>query len=102
MEGTLTALPPPPPNAAAAWRHGRITRLIGEIALLLAADAAPARLAARIVILRELANDTLGQSHAPELTVDQLRRLRTTKNGESRAALRRSRSRWRLPGRPAK
>jgi hypothetical protein len=42
------------------------------------ADAAQARLAAQIVVLGELADDTFGRSHAPELTVEQLCRLRKT------------------------
>ena len=50
LEATLAALPPPPPDAPATWRHARLTRLVQEIATLMPATAAQARLAAQILV----------------------------------------------------
>ena len=75
LEGTFTALPPLPPDAPAAWRHARITRLIGEITALLPADAAQARLAAQIIVVRELADTLTNRAHTPEVTIEQMCRL---------------------------
>ena len=76
LAGTLRALAPPPADATTAWRHARIARLVQEIGGLMPADAPQARIAADIVIVREAADDTFARSFAPELTVEQLCRLR--------------------------
>ena len=78
LEGTFAALPPPPQDASATWRHARITRLVGEIAAFLPADAAQARLGAQIVVVRELADALTNRAYAPEVTVEQMCRLSRT------------------------
>ena len=78
LAGTLRALAPPPADATTAWRHARLARLVQEIGGLMPADAPQARIAADIVIVREAADDTFARSFAPELTVEQLCRLRRT------------------------
>ncbi len=76
LEATLHALPPPPAGATAAWRQARIARLVQEIAGQMPTDAAQARVASEIVILREMAVDTLSRSNAPGPTVEQVCQLR--------------------------
>jgi hypothetical protein len=78
IHGILAAIPPPPARASTAWRRTRISRIIEETAAFLPADAAQGRLSAQILILRDVADDTMGRSHAPELTVDQMCRVRRT------------------------
>ena len=78
LASIFTAIPPPPPDATTAWRHARIARLIAETTALLPADAAQGRLAAQIIILREVADDTMRRSNAPAPTVAELCRLRRT------------------------
>ena len=78
LAATLAALPPPPHDASPAWRQARVKRLIGEIAAFLPADAGQARLASHILIMSELAGTVATQSYAPEVTVDQMCRLRST------------------------
>jgi hypothetical protein len=75
LEATLTALPPPPPDAPAAWRQARITRLMQEISTLMPANAAQARLASEILIVRELADAIAARAYAPDLTVPQMCRV---------------------------
>jgi len=75
MNGTFAALPPPPLDAPAGWRHERITRLIGEIVAFRPADAAQARLAAQILIARELADTLTRRVHALGATVEEMCRL---------------------------
>lgn len=75
LVATFAALPPPPPDATTAWRHARATRLIEEIARLLPADAAQARLAAQILTLREAADTLTARLHAPDATIEQMCRL---------------------------
>jgi hypothetical protein len=78
LKGTFRALPAPPADASTSWRHERIARLIGEITTLKPADASQARIAAQILIVREAMDDTFNKAYAPELTVEQLCRLRRT------------------------
>jgi hypothetical protein len=78
LEGTFAALPPPPRDAPPNWRHERITRLIGEIVAFLPAGAGQARLAAQILIARELADTVTTRAYAPDVTVEQMRRLSRT------------------------
>jgi len=78
LEATITALPPPPPDAPARWRLDRITRLVEEIVAFLPADAAQARIAAQILIMRERADALTTRSYAPDVTVDEMCRLSRT------------------------
>jgi hypothetical protein len=78
LEATLAALPPPPPGASAAWRQARITRLMQEISTLMPANAAQARLASEILIVRELADAIAARAYAPDLTVPQMCRVGRT------------------------
>jgi hypothetical protein len=75
LEATFAALPPPPPDASAAWRQARITRLMQEISTLMPANAAQARLAAEILIVREMADTVAARAYAPDLTVPQMCRV---------------------------
>ena len=75
LEATILALPPPPADAPTSWREARITRLVQEIAAYLPADAAQARLASQILIVRELADRLATRAYAPELTVAEMCRL---------------------------
>ncbi len=72
LEGTFAALPPPPPDASAAWRQARATRLIAEIATLMPATAGQARMAAQILVLREVADTLASQVYAPGATMEQM------------------------------
>jgi hypothetical protein len=75
LEATLAALPPPPPDAPALWRQARITRLQEELSTLMPANAAQARLASQILIVRELADAIARRAYAPELTGLQMCRV---------------------------
>jgi hypothetical protein len=86
LAGTFAALPPPPQDAPPTWRHERITRLIGEIVALLPADAAQARLATQILIVRELADAVTTRTYAPDVTVEQMCRLSRTSTELTRTA----------------
>jgi hypothetical protein len=78
LEGTFAALPLPPPDASTSWRQAHITRLVEEITALMPADAAQARLASQILIVRELANNLTTRAYAPGATVEQMCRLGRT------------------------
>ena len=78
LAAMFTALPPPKPAATPTERHAHVTRLVQEVAILMPADEAQARLATQIVITREFADDTFTRSHIPDLTVEQVCRLRRT------------------------
>jgi hypothetical protein len=78
LDGVLTAIPSPPAEASVAWRHARLTRIIEEIAAFNPFDAVQARLASEIVMTQFLAEDTGKRSCAPDLTVEQVCRLRRT------------------------
>jgi hypothetical protein len=78
LEATLAALPPPPPDAPAAWRQARITRLMQEVSTLMPANAAQARRASEIRIVRELADAIAARAYAPDLTVPQMCRVGRT------------------------
>jgi hypothetical protein len=64
LQATLAAIPQPPPDATPAWRHARIARLTQEISALMPANAAQARIAAQVLIYRELADALATQAHA--------------------------------------
>jgi hypothetical protein len=69
LESAAEVLPPPPPDASPAWRHARLARLVHEISLLRPADAGQGRLAAEIVVFREMTADTLRRSNSARLTM---------------------------------
>ncbi len=78
LQATLAALPRPPQDATTAWRHAHIERLTQEISALMPANAAQARIAAQILISRELADSVAAQAHAPGLEIPLLCRLART------------------------
>jgi len=75
LVATFAALAPPPRDASTAWRHARIARLTQEISTLMPANAAQARLAADILMVREMARSIAARVHAPELTVPEMCRV---------------------------
>ena len=75
LEATLAALPPPPPDASPDWRQARITRLLQEVSTLMPANAAQARTAADILIVRGLAATIAARANAPDLTLPQMCRV---------------------------
>jgi hypothetical protein len=75
LQATFAALAPPPRDASTAWRHARIARLAQEISTLMPANATQARMAADIMMVREMANAIAARIHAPELTVPEMGRV---------------------------
>ena len=75
LQATLAAIPRPPPNATTAWRHARIARLTQEISALMPANAAQARIAAQILVYRELTDTAATLAHTPGVTVAEFCRL---------------------------
>src|ERR1700733_8652854 len=75
LEAMFAAMPPPPADASATWRQGRITRLMQEFSTLMPANAAQARVASQILIMRELADAIAARAFAPELTALQMCRV---------------------------
>ncbi len=86
MAATFAALPAPPPDATPAWRHARITRLLTEIATLKPADAAQARIASHVLIVRGLTDTIAARAQAPDLPIDQICRIARTTTELVRAA----------------
>ncbi len=86
MAATFAALPAPPPDATQAWRHARITRLLTEIATLKPADAAQARIASHVLIVRGLTDTIAARAQAPDLPIDQICRIARTTAELVRAA----------------
>jgi len=78
LQATLAAIPRPPPDATTAWRHARIARLTQEISALMPANAAQARIAAQILIYRQLADTLATQVHAPGTDIPLMCRLART------------------------
>ncbi len=78
LQATLAALPRPPPDATAAWRQAHIARLTQEISALMPANAAQARIAAQVLITRELADTLVTQSHASGADIPLMCRLART------------------------
>src|SRR5271157_985487 len=72
LAATIAALPAPPPDSTIAWRQARLTRLFQEIADRKPADAAQARIAAQLLIARELADAFAARAHAPNLEINQM------------------------------
>jgi len=98
---TLRVLPPPPPDASTPWRHARITRLVQEIGGLMPADAPQARIAAQLVIVREIADDSFHCSNAPGLTIEQVCQLRRIADNLTRTAFTAERTLTRRQSKPA-
>jgi hypothetical protein len=78
LQATLAALPPPPPDSTTAWRQAHIARLTQEISALMPANAAQARIAAQVLITRELADALTTQAHASNAGIPLLCRLART------------------------
>jgi hypothetical protein len=78
LAAMFASIPAPLPHATAAWRQARVARLVREVAGLIPADAPQARIAAQIVIVREVTDDTFAQAGAPGTTVEQVCRLQRT------------------------
>jgi hypothetical protein len=87
LAATFATLPAPPAAATPPWRHERATRLVGEIAGFLPADAVQARLAAEIVLAREMMRDTFARSNAPRLALNQVCRVRRVSTELGRTAV---------------
>ncbi len=87
LAATFATLPAPPAAATPPWRHERATRLVGEIAGFLPADAVQARLAAEIVLAREMMRDTFARSNAPGLALNQVCRVRRVSTELGRTAV---------------
>jgi len=101
LEATFAAMPAPPPDATTEWRHARIARLTQEISTLMPANAAQARIAAQILIFRELA-DTAGTiAHAPGMTAVEFCRLARTAVALAQTAATLGRSLTRYQQKPA-
>ena len=92
LHATFAAIPAPPPEATPAWRHARIARLTQEISTLMPANAAQARIAAQMLIYRELADTLATQAHASRADLPLMCRLARTAAtlGQTAAMLERS------------
>jgi hypothetical protein len=75
LNATFAAIPRPPPDATTEWSHARIVRLTQEISTLMPANAAQARIAAQILVYRELADAAATIAHTPGVTVAEFCRL---------------------------
>jgi hypothetical protein len=75
LNATFAAIPRPPPDATTEWSHARLARLTQEISTLMPANAAQARIAAQILVYRELADTAATIAHTPGVTVAEFCRL---------------------------
>ena len=78
LQATFAAIPRPPPGATPAWRHAHLARLTQEISTLMPANAAQARIAAQMLIYRELADTLATQAHASRADLPLMCRLART------------------------
>ena len=101
LHATFAALPAPPPDATATWRRARVTRLAAEIVAPMPANADQARIAAQLLIARELADTFAKAARAPDLTSEQMCRLGRTASGLMRTAIELDRSLARHQQKPA-
>src|SRR5580658_9884248 len=92
LQATFAAIPRPPPDATPTWRHAHLARLTQEISMLMPANAAQARIAAQILIYRELADTVATQAHASATDLPLLCRFARTAAtlGQTAAMLERS------------
>ena len=86
LAATLLTIPPPPPEATAAWRQARLTRLIEEITAYHPADAAQARIAAQILVFRELADSITARAHTGAPALEDLCRIARSTSELQRSA----------------
>ena len=101
LQATFAAIPRPPPDATPAWRHAHLARLTQEISTLMPANAAPARIAAQILIYRELADTLAAQAHASGTDVPLMCRLARTADALVQTATSLGRSLTRYQQKPA-
>ena len=87
LQATFATLTEPPPGASPAWREARNTRLIQEIPASKPADAGQARIAARILIVRDLADTVTTEIHTPGVTMQQMSGVTRTTAGLLRTAV---------------
>jgi hypothetical protein len=78
LQATLAAIPRPPPDATQAWRHARIARFTQEISTLMPANAAQARIAAQVLIYRELGDTLAARAHASDTDLRLMNRVART------------------------
>jgi hypothetical protein len=78
LQATFAAIPRPPPDATTVWRHDHIARLTQEISALMPANAGQARIAAQILIYRELGDTLATQAHASGTDIPLMCRLART------------------------
>jgi hypothetical protein len=92
LQATFAAIARPPPDATPTWRHAHLARLTQEISTLMPANAAQARIAAQILIYRELADTVATQAHASATDLPLLCRFARTAAtlGQTAAMLERS------------
>jgi len=101
LQATLAAIPRPPPDATQAWRHARIARLTQEISALMPANAAQARIAAQVLIYRELGDTLATQAHASGTDLPLMWRLARTAATLTQTAMMLERSLTRHQQKPA-
>jgi len=101
LQATLAAIPQPPPDATTAWRHAHIARLTQEMSALMPANAAQARIAAQVLIYRELGDTLATQAHASGTDIPLLCRLARTAATLTQTALMLDRSLTRHQQKPA-
>ena len=86
LDSVQAAMPPPPADAPLAWQHPSRPQLIATIAAYHPCDVLQARLAAQIVTVRLVAEDTRWRSSAPALPVQLASSLRRTAGRRMRTA----------------
>ncbi len=101
LQATLAAIPRPPPDATPAWRRTHIARLTQEISTLMPANAAQARIAAQILIYRELADTLAAHAHASAADLPLMCRLARTADALVQTATSLGRSLTRYQQKPA-
>ncbi len=87
LQATFATLPAPPPDTSPAWREARSTWLIQEILACKPADAGQARIAAQLLIVRELADTFTAGIHAPGVTLQQMSGVQRTVTSLLRTAV---------------
>jgi hypothetical protein len=101
LNATFAAIPRPPPEATTEWSHARIARLTQEISTLMPANAAQARIAAQILIYRELADTLAAHAHASAADLPLMCRLSRTADALVHTATSLGRSLTRYQQKPA-
>jgi hypothetical protein len=101
LQATFAAIPRPPPDVTPAWRHAHLARLTQEISTLMPANAAQARIAAQILIYRELADTLATHAHASGADLPLMCRLARTADALVQTATTLDRSLTRRQQKPA-